>query len=153
MHWSDGCDHDDVPWFQLQFLIQHRSRQFVYLRMSLFILIYSSVCGRHRQSELFCQELSEFSQSNYDDGGVVQKRFSRMQLQCVCVWMEMRYSENANVFALSPGWEYSSENILNGFSHLPRGIGLNVHEKCRQAFASESFLLASTSDLLLLNHN
>jgi len=53
--------------------------------MSLFILIYSSVCGRHGQSELFCQELSEFSQSNYDDGGVVQKRFSRMQLQCVCV--------------------------------------------------------------------
>ncbi len=51
----------------------------------LFILIYSLVCCRQVQSELFCQERSEFSQSNYDDGGVVQWRFSRLQLQCVRV--------------------------------------------------------------------
>lgn len=62
----------------------------------------------------------------------------------------MRSAENVNVFVLSPGWEYSFENILNGFSHLPRGTGLNVHEECRQPFASNSsFLLASTSVSLL----
>lgn len=67
---------------------------------------------------------------------------------CMCVKrrMEMRSGENANVFALSPCWEYSSENILNGFSHLPRGIGLNVHEECRQPFALDS---SSTSVSLL----
>ncbi len=70
---------------------------------------------------------------------------------CVCVrGMVMRSAENVNVLVLSPGWEYSSENILDGFSHLPHGTGLNVHEECHQPFVSNSsFLSASTSVSLL----
>ncbi len=69
---------------------------------------------------------------------------------CVCVRrIETRSAENVNVFVLSPGWEYSSENILHRFSHLPRGTGLNVHEECRQPFASNSSFLSASTCLTL----